>query len=111
WPRDWSSDVCSSDLVFQEVLHVPIVGTPIANHDDNQHAENENLRIRNLWDGIELYAGLLARLGPEWRAAGKSSPCGRGTVDGAREGRGEGPRLVLRGPWPRPGSLAPCPTG
>src|SRR5439155_8735453 len=55
--------------VFQEVLHVPIVGTPIANHDDNQHAQNENLRIRNLWDGIELYAGLLALLGPEWRAA------------------------------------------
>ncbi|HYT71649.1 MAG TPA: M20/M25/M40 family metallo-hydrolase [Gemmatimonadales bacterium] len=60
--------------VFQEVLHVPIVGTPIANHDDNQHAENENLRIRNLWDGIELYAGLLARLGPEWRAAEQPTP-------------------------------------
>ena len=60
--------------VFQEVLHVPIVGTPIANHDDNQHAENENLRIRNLWEGIELYAGLLARLGPEWRAAEKPTP-------------------------------------
>ena len=60
--------------VFQEVLHVPIVGTPIANHDDNQHAENENLRMRNLWDGIELYAGLLAWLGSEWRAAEKPMP-------------------------------------
>ena len=60
--------------VFNEVLGVPIVGTPIANHDDNQHAENENLRIRNLWDGIELYAGLLARLGPAWRAVEKPVP-------------------------------------
>ena len=53
--------------VFSEVLGVPIVGTPIANHDDNQHAENENLRLRNLWDGIELYAGVMARLGAVWR--------------------------------------------
>jgi acetylornithine deacetylase/succinyl-diaminopimelate desuccinylase-like protein len=32
---------------------------PIANHDDNQHSSDENLRIQNLWDGIELMAGLL----------------------------------------------------
>jgi acetylornithine deacetylase/succinyl-diaminopimelate desuccinylase-like protein len=32
---------------------------PIANHDDNQHTFDENLRIRNLWDGIELMAALL----------------------------------------------------
>src|SRR6266545_975281 len=29
---------------------------PIANYDDNQHAENENLRLQNLWDGIETMA-------------------------------------------------------
>jgi len=52
---------------FQEVLGRPLIMVPIVNHDNNQHAENENLRIRNLWDGIELYAGLLARLGREWR--------------------------------------------
>jgi hypothetical protein len=28
---------------------------------------NENLRIGNLWEGIELYAALIARLGEEWR--------------------------------------------
>lgn len=50
--------------VFHEVLSVPLVGLPIANHDDNQHAADENLRLQNLWDGIEVYAGLLARLGP-----------------------------------------------
>ncbi len=53
---------------FQEILGVPLIEVPIVNHDNNQHAENENLRIRNLWDGIELYAGLVALLGKEWRA-------------------------------------------
>jgi len=32
---------------------------PIANHDDNQHSFDENLRIQNLWDGIELMVALL----------------------------------------------------
>jgi acetylornithine deacetylase/succinyl-diaminopimelate desuccinylase-like protein len=43
-------------------LSVPMIGVSIANFDDNQHAQNENLRIGNLWDGIEVYAGLLADL-------------------------------------------------
>ena len=33
---------------------------PIGNHDNNQHSSNENLRIQNLWDGIELMAALLS---------------------------------------------------
>jgi acetylornithine deacetylase/succinyl-diaminopimelate desuccinylase-like protein len=49
-----------ADVVDQ--LHTPMVGVSIANYDDNQHAQNENLRIGNLWDGIEVYAGLLADL-------------------------------------------------
>src|SRR6202453_4273631 len=49
-----------ADVVNQ--LHVPMVGVSIANYDDNQHAQNENLRLGNLWDGIEVYAGLLADL-------------------------------------------------
>jgi acetylornithine deacetylase/succinyl-diaminopimelate desuccinylase-like protein len=52
--------------VFEEVLGVPVIGVPIANHDDNQHAANENLRLQNLWDGILTYAAILARLGEEW---------------------------------------------
>jgi len=32
---------------------------PIANYDNNQHAENENLRIQNLWDGIETMAAMM----------------------------------------------------
>jgi acetylornithine deacetylase/succinyl-diaminopimelate desuccinylase-like protein len=55
--------------VFQEVLATPIVGLPIANHDNNQHAANENIRLQNLWDGIEAYAGLLARLGVHLQAS------------------------------------------
>ncbi|HEV7386362.1 MAG TPA: M20/M25/M40 family metallo-hydrolase, partial [Phenylobacterium sp.] len=43
-------------------LKAPMVGVSIANYDDNQHAQNENLRLGNLWDGIEVYAGLLADL-------------------------------------------------
>jgi acetylornithine deacetylase/succinyl-diaminopimelate desuccinylase-like protein len=35
------------------------ITVPIANHDDNQHAANENLRLQNLWDGIETMASLL----------------------------------------------------
>jgi acetylornithine deacetylase/succinyl-diaminopimelate desuccinylase-like protein len=53
--------------VFAEVLRVPIVTLPIANHDDNQHAANENLRLQNLWDGTSIFASVLRRLGEEWR--------------------------------------------
>ncbi len=35
------------------------ITVPIANYDDNQHAANENLRLRNLWDGVETMAALL----------------------------------------------------
>ncbi len=52
--------------LFVETFGVPIVGVPIANHDNNQHASNENLRLQNLWDGITVYAALFARLGRVW---------------------------------------------
>jgi len=53
--------------VFEQVLRVPVIVLPIANFDNNQHAANENLRIQNLWDGIEVYAGLMGRIGEYWR--------------------------------------------
>jgi acetylornithine deacetylase/succinyl-diaminopimelate desuccinylase-like protein len=53
--------------LFDRVLGTPLITVPIVNHDNSQHAANENLRIQNLWDGIEVYAALLARLGLEWR--------------------------------------------
>ena len=33
---------------------------PIANYDNNQHSANENIRLQNLWDGIETMAALEA---------------------------------------------------
>ena len=51
---------------IEEVLRTPFVILPIVNHDNNQHATNENLRLQNLWDGIELYAGFLRALGTVW---------------------------------------------
>jgi acetylornithine deacetylase/succinyl-diaminopimelate desuccinylase-like protein len=53
--------------LFQEVLGTPVIVLPIANHDDNQHAANENLRLQNLWDGIDIFAALLVRFGDLWR--------------------------------------------
>jgi acetylornithine deacetylase/succinyl-diaminopimelate desuccinylase-like protein len=48
--------------LFQGPRKTPVVGLPIANHDDNQHAEDENLRLQNLWDGIVTYAVVFGRL-------------------------------------------------
>ena len=48
--------------LFADVFDAPIIGVPIVNHDNNQHAANENLRLQNLWDGINLYAALMAEL-------------------------------------------------
>jgi acetylornithine deacetylase/succinyl-diaminopimelate desuccinylase-like protein len=47
---------------FADVLQMPVIGVPIVNHDNNQHAANENLRLKNLWDGIDVYAALLGEL-------------------------------------------------
>jgi len=49
-------------LPLSEIVHAvggEQIVIPIANHDDNQHSFNENLRIQNLWDGIELMAALM----------------------------------------------------
>ena len=46
--------------MIEEILHAPTITVPIANHDNNQHSFNENIRIQNLWDGIDLMAALLA---------------------------------------------------
>jgi acetylornithine deacetylase/succinyl-diaminopimelate desuccinylase-like protein len=45
--------------VFTDVLQVPTFGLSIVNFDNNQHGPNENLRIRNLWEGIDSMAALL----------------------------------------------------
>src|SRR5262245_32299498 len=45
--------------LFTDVAGKPAVIVPIANHDNNQHGADENLRIANLWYAIDLYAALL----------------------------------------------------
>lgn len=46
--------------MIEEILHAPTITVPIANHDNNQHSFDENIRLENLWDGIALMAALLA---------------------------------------------------
>jgi len=45
--------------IFAEFTGSPQMGVPIVNYDNNQHSENENVRIQNLWDGIEIYASIM----------------------------------------------------
>jgi acetylornithine deacetylase/succinyl-diaminopimelate desuccinylase-like protein len=45
--------------LFSDVLKVPTIGLSIVNFDNNQHGANENVRIQNLWDGIETMAAIL----------------------------------------------------
>ncbi|HTC74409.1 MAG TPA: M20/M25/M40 family metallo-hydrolase [Edaphobacter sp.] len=45
---------------MERAANTRTISVPIANHDDNQHAANENLRLQNLWDGIETMAALIA---------------------------------------------------
>jgi len=45
--------------IITENLRTVTLSVPIANYDNNQHAENENLRLQNLWDGIETFAALM----------------------------------------------------
>ena len=46
-------------FLFEKYLDAKTITIPIANHDNNQHAENENIRIGNLFDGIQTMASLM----------------------------------------------------
>jgi acetylornithine deacetylase/succinyl-diaminopimelate desuccinylase-like protein len=45
--------------IIADALNAPTITVPIANYDNNQHAENENIRLQNLWNGIEIFANLM----------------------------------------------------
>lgn len=45
--------------ILETATRAPQIGVPIVNHDNNQHSSNENLRIKNLWDGIEIFAAIM----------------------------------------------------
>ena len=44
---------------FIDAFHVPTIGVSLANYDDNQHTDNENLRLGNLWNGIAALAAIM----------------------------------------------------
>ncbi|NBC02965.1 MAG: M20/M25/M40 family metallo-hydrolase [Bacteroidetes bacterium] len=43
---------------FEQIMQKPIVIVPIANHDNNQHAPDENIRIGNIWYGMDIYSSI-----------------------------------------------------
>ncbi|WP_420126017.1 M20/M25/M40 family metallo-hydrolase [Longimicrobium sp.] len=45
--------------IISEALGTRTISVPLVNHDNNQHAEDENLRLQNLWDGIESMAAVM----------------------------------------------------
>jgi len=52
----------SVPMYIFEDLGLPWIGVPIVNYDNHQHSADENLRLGNLFDGIETYAVLFADL-------------------------------------------------
>ena len=44
---------------FSETLKLPTIGVSLVNHDNNQHGPNENLKLRNLWEGVEMLAAIM----------------------------------------------------
>lgn len=45
--------------LFEDLLGAPVAILPIVNHDNNQHGHDENVRVGNLWYGVQLWATLL----------------------------------------------------
>ncbi|HEX8186285.1 MAG TPA: peptidase M20, partial [Blastocatellia bacterium] len=45
--------------ILEVATGAPQIGIPIVNHDNNQHSSNENVRVQNLWDGIDIFAALM----------------------------------------------------
>lgn len=50
---------------FDDRMDTLIIVLPLANHDNNQHGENENLRLQNLWDAMTVYGVILAKFGEQ----------------------------------------------
>jgi acetylornithine deacetylase/succinyl-diaminopimelate desuccinylase-like protein len=48
-------------FIFED-LGLPVIGVPIVNADNHQHSSDENLRLGNLWRGMEIYGAILAGL-------------------------------------------------
>ncbi len=44
---------------FIQALGMPAIGVPVVNFDNNQHSDNENIRLQNVWDAITSFAAIL----------------------------------------------------
>ncbi len=46
-------------IIIEQVLGTRVITVPSVNYDNNQHAENENVKVQFLWEGIETFAALM----------------------------------------------------
>ncbi len=46
-------------IIIEEELGARIISVPVVNYDNNQHAENENVRVDYLFEGIDTMAALM----------------------------------------------------
>jgi acetylornithine deacetylase/succinyl-diaminopimelate desuccinylase-like protein len=45
--------------LFESTLNAKVITLPVVNYDNNQHAENENVQLKFLWEGIETIAAIM----------------------------------------------------
>jgi len=45
--------------LFERTLNAKVITVPVVNYDNNQHAENENVQLKFLWEGIETIAAIM----------------------------------------------------
>ena len=45
--------------LFERTLNAKVITLPVVNYDNNQHAENENVQLKFLWEGIETIAAIM----------------------------------------------------
>ena len=53
--------------LLRQELGAPNVSVSLWNHDNNQHAEDENIRLGHLWDGIAAVAAIMTMDAPRER--------------------------------------------
>jgi acetylornithine deacetylase/succinyl-diaminopimelate desuccinylase-like protein len=46
-------------FLFEQYLNTKPITIPVVNYDNNQHAENENVMLQYLWEGIETMAAVM----------------------------------------------------
>ena len=46
-------------IVIEQKMGAKVLAVAVSNADNNQHAENENVQVQFLWNGIETYAALM----------------------------------------------------